>query len=269
MRLFRSNLRKLVRRPATFVTFLLLAGLVLLIMVAVTAASRQSTDTQSEIASQLFLTFPGAWSLVLSVVLGIGGLLALVYGAAIAGSEWGWGTLKAAVARGESRSRYTLTGYAAVVVMLWAVLLVTYAIGIVAAVAGASIAGISLSGIWDQAALRQLPDLFARAALGVAMEAALGFAIATVARSQLAGIGAGIGIYFAEGIAGIFVPGIIKWFPFAAASALINDASPGGGGAAGTTGRLDPGTAVFATLAWLIGALVVSALWTERAEIGG
>ena len=53
------------------------------------------------------MTFPGAYELVLALILGIGGLLAVTYGAAIAGSEWGWGTLKAAVARGESRSRYT------------------------------------------------------------------------------------------------------------------------------------------------------------------
>ena len=48
------------------------------------------------------------------MIIGIGGLLAVTYGAAIAGSEWAWGTLKSAVARGESRTRYTLLGYAAV-----------------------------------------------------------------------------------------------------------------------------------------------------------
>ena len=35
----------------------------------------------------------------------------MAYAAAIAGSEWTWGTLKTAVARGESRSRYMLTTY--------------------------------------------------------------------------------------------------------------------------------------------------------------
>ena len=38
----------------------------------------------------------------------------MVYGAAIAGSEWTWGTLKAAVARGESRSRYQLLSFASI-----------------------------------------------------------------------------------------------------------------------------------------------------------
>ena len=56
--------------------------------------------------------FPGAYDLILSFILGLGGLFAVIYGAAIAGSEWSWGTLKNAVARGESRSRYMLRTFA-------------------------------------------------------------------------------------------------------------------------------------------------------------
>ena len=276
MRLFRSNVRMLVRRPATYVTFLLLIALVLLIMLAVTAAAKQATDSQSELASQLFLTFPGAWALILSVVIGIGGLLSVTYGAAIAGSEWAWGTLKAAIARGESRSRYALAGLAAVVVVMWGGMLLAYAAGILAAIAGASISGISLSGLRDTSQLGDMPDLLARAGLALAMQAAIGFAIATIARSQLAGIGVGIGVYFAEGIASIFVPGIIKWFPFASASSMLAGASrsveAGAGSsaaAAGAAGPLDPNLAVVVVLAWLVGSLLVAAAWTERAEISG
>jgi ABC-type transport system involved in multi-copper enzyme maturation permease subunit len=272
MRLFRSGIRKLIRRPATFVTFLLLTALVLLILLAVTAAAKQSTDTQSALASQLFLTFPGAWALILSVVTGIGGLLAVTYGAAIAGSEWAWGTLKAAIARGESRSRYALTGFAAVVVVMWGGMLVAYAAGIVAAIVGASLSGMSMAGLGDTSQLGEMPGHLARAGLALAMEAAIGYAIATVARSQLAGIGVGIGVYFAEGIASIFVPGIIKWFPFAAVSAMEPTTGlAGGGGAAAAivSNRLDPDVALVVVVAWLVGALLVASLWTERAEISG
>lgn len=270
MRLLRGNLRKLIRRPATWVTFLLLVGLLLLIVLAMVAASHRATNQESALAARLFVTFPGAWALMLTMVLGIGGLLALTYGAAIAGSEWTWGTLKAAVARGESRSRYTLAGFAAVAVVTWLMLLAAYLVGIAALMIGAVLTGVSLAGVGDGAALGQMPDLFARAALGAAMEAGLGFAIATIARSQLAGIGVGIGVYFAEGIAGIFVPDVIRWFPFAAASALITGAPTGGAAPSGGLGhRLDPDTAVIATLAWLVAALLVAAAWTERAEVSG
>jgi ABC-2 type transport system permease protein len=273
MRLFRSGLRKLIRRPATFVTFLLLAALVLLILLAVTAASQQTADAQSAIASRVLLTFPGAWALVLSVVTGIGGLLAVTYGAAIAGSEWQWGTLKAAIARGESRSRYALTGFAAVAVVTWGGMLLAYAAGIVAAIIGASLSGISLAGLGDTSQLGEMPGHLARAGLALAMEVGIGYAIATVARSQLAGIGVGIGVFFAEGIAGIFVPGIIRWFPFAAVSAMegASGLEGGGGGAAAAiaSNRLDPGVAVVVVLTWLVGSLIVAAAWTERAEISG
>ena len=64
------------------------------------------------------MTFPGAYDLILSFMFGLGGLFAVIYGAAIAGSEWTWGTLKTSVVRGESRSRYLLTTFAAIAVVL-------------------------------------------------------------------------------------------------------------------------------------------------------
>ena len=73
----------------------------------------------------------------------------------------------------------------------------------------------------DADTLRRLPELFGRAMLALSMDAALGFAIATIARSQLAGIGVGIGVFFFEGIAGAFLPDVFKWFPFSAASAVV------------------------------------------------
>ena len=77
------------------------------------------------------MTFPGAYTFILSFILGLGGLFAVIYGAAIAGSEWSWGTLKSAVARGESRSRYQLLSFAAIALMLGIGLLVAFVVGVV------------------------------------------------------------------------------------------------------------------------------------------
>ena len=269
MRLFRSNLRKLIRRPATWVTFLLLAALVLLIFVAVTAGARQATRPAEAIAAKAVVTFPGAYAAVAGLILGIGGMLAVVYGAAIAGSEWTWGTLKAAVARGEGRVRYIVMGYLAVVAYVIVGLCLVYLLGVACAAGGATVLGISLSGMNDSTALGQVPEELARGALALSMDAALGFTIATIARSQLAGIGVGIGAYFAEGIAGVFLPDVIKWLPFSAATAVLaRSGSVSVGGAQAAT-SLDPNTAVIVVAAWLLGALVVSSAWTERAEISG
>ena len=168
---------------------------------------------------------------MLTLILGIGGLLAVTYGAAIGGSEWGWGTLKAAVARGESRSGYTLLNYAAVAVFVVIGLVISYLLGVVAAAFGAVILGAGLDGMSNRDALLRLPELFGRAGLALAMNAAFGYAVATVARSQLAGIAVGVGLYFAEGIAGIFLSDVFKWFPFSASSAVTaaSGAAAGGG----------------------------------------
>jgi hypothetical protein len=273
MRLLRSNLGKLRRRPASWVTVGLVIGLVILIILLITVAGRQSGDPEAALAGTLFLTFPGAYTLILGMVLGIGSLLAVTYGAAIAGSEWGWGTLKTAVARGEGRVRYTMANYAAIAIYTWIGILLAFLVGVLVAAIGASISGVSLSGMGDQDALRALPEQLGRAGLAMAMNAALGFAIATIARSQLAGIGVAIGLYFAEGIAQIFASGLIKWFPFAASSALISGSTDfgggGGGGAPSFVQTLDPTTAIWVVTAWLIASLAVASIWTERAEIAG
>jgi hypothetical protein len=268
MRILRANLRKLVRRPASWVTLILLIALLGLINLALIAAAKTSNDPQAALGARQFVTFPGAYELVLTLILGIGGLLAVTYGAAIGGSEWGWGTLKAAVARGESRSRYTLLNYAAVAVFVVIGLVIAYLIGVVAAAVGAVVLGAGLDGISDRDSLLRLPELFGRAGLALAMNAAFGYAVATVARSQLAGIAVGLGLYFAEGIAGVFLPEVFKWFPFSASSA-VTAAGDGGAVGGGVTTQLDPNMAIVAVIAWLVVALTVAGLFTERAEIGG
>lgn len=271
MKLFVATLRKLIRRPATFITFGLLVGLMALIFLAVGATARQQTSAAGQQAALLLVTFPGAYAFIISFILGLGGLFGVIYAAAIAGSEWTWGTLKAAVARGESRSRYQLWTFAAIGLMLGIGLLGAFVIGVIVAIIGAGLAGVSTAGLNDSKTLGQLPELLARGWLGIVEEGALGYAIATLARSQLAGVGVGIAVYFGEQFASIFLPDIVKYLPFNAASAVV--AVSGGGGFGGGGGarfaRLEPDTALIVVVVWLIGALIVTAVFTERAEISG
>ncbi len=270
MRLFVAGLRKLVRRPATYVTFGLLIGLLSLIYLAVGATARQQpVEGGGQAAALLLVTFPGAYPILLSFLLGLGGLFAMIFGAAIAGSEWSWGTLKAAVARGESRSRYQLVTFASIGLLVGIALLVAFAIGVVVALLSATLADVSTDGVGDAATLGTLPELLARGWLALIEAAALGFAIATLARSQLAGIGVGIAVYFGEQFASIFLPDIVKFGPFNAASAVVatNAEDFGGGGAVPVA--LEPNVALLVVTVWLVGALIVTALFTERAEISG
>ena len=273
MSLFVSGLRKLRRRPATWVTLGLLAGLLALVIIAVGATSNRAGASAAERAAILSLvTFPEAYDEILTFILGLGGLFAVIFGAAIAGSEWQWGTLKNAVARGQSRSRYVLLTFASVAVTIAVGLVITFIVGVVAALIGASIAGVSTSGLTDSEILGRLPEQFVRGWVAIVEEGALGFAIATLAGSQLAGIGAGIALYFGETFAGIFLPDIVKYLPFSVATASVaTDGAQAGGGFGGgrSVAALDANTALLLVMLWLIGALIVAAVYTERAEISG
>jgi hypothetical protein len=112
----------------------------------------------------------------------------------------------------------------------------------------------------------------ARGWLAIAEAGALGFAIATLARSQLAGIGVGIAVYFGEQFASLFLRDIVKYLPFRAGSAVVatsgGDGGFGGGGGGAPAG-LEPNTALIVVAIWLVAALVVTATFTERAEISG
>jgi hypothetical protein len=160
-----------------------------------------------------------------------------------------------------------MTTFAAIAVVLAVGLFVTFLIGVAAAALGATIAGIGLDGIRDTAAIGRLPELFVRGWVAVTATAALGFAVATLARSQLAGIGVGIAFYFGETFAGIFLPDVVRYMPFHLSQAAVGGAS--GFGGAPDPGALSVGTALFLVTVWLVGSLIVAAGFSERAEITG
>jgi ABC-2 type transport system permease protein len=274
VRIYVAGLRKLLGRPASFVSVGLLVGLLGLIIIASATVGQRAQDPENGFAARALITFPGAYDLILSFMFGLGGLVAVIYGAAVAGSEWSWGTLKNAVARGESRARYMLATFCAIATMVAVGLIITFVLGVALALLGAAIAGVSTSGLTDSNALQRLPALAARGWFAVVEQAALGYAIATLARSQLAGIGAGIAFYFGEGFASIFLPDIIKYMPFAVARASIDTGGGGfggggGGGGGGLSSALPADTALLLVGIWLVGSLLVTLLFTERAEITG
>jgi ABC-2 type transport system permease protein len=271
MRLFVGTLRKLPRRQATYITFGFLIALLLLIYLAIGASANTIRNGPNGDRTLDILRFPGAYNSLLSFLLGLGGLVALCYSAAIAGSEWQWGTLRNAVARGEGRVYYVVVTFIAIVVLVGIGLLISFLIGILIVMAASSIAGVGTAGANDPTTLGQLPEKLLRGWLAVSEQAAIGFAIATLTRSQFAGVVAGIALSIVEPFATLFLPDVIKYAPFEAAGAVLASSGTGGGfgGGAANAARLSPDVAVVVVIAWLLGSMVLACAVTERAEIAG
>ena len=268
MKLFGTRLDMLLRRTATWVLLLALAVIISLVFVSIGAFTDRAAATPTSMMATMLVRFPGAYDQVVAFLLGLGGLFAVVFGASVAGSEWDWGTLKFATTRGQRRSAYMLILFGAVALLIVFGVLIVFAVGVVAAYVGALIAGVPTDGITDSEALRNLPNLLGRAWLAITAEAAVGYAIATLARSQLAGIGAGIALYFGGTFLQLLLPGVVKWLPFNAANAVVaGNRSEQMAMMGMQMEQLQPNLALVVVALWLIGSLVVTAVYVERAEI--
>lgn len=269
MALLRMSLLKLFWRPATWVVLLILTALIIVVFLGLAASAGQTERMGDEFQVRLLLDFPTAYTMVVGVILGFGGLLAVAYGAAIIGADWAWGTIRTIIARGESRVRYTLITFLAIALVLGIGVLLTFGIGGAAAVVAAEMAGLGSDGATDPGTVAAIPDQLARTWLGVTQQAAIGFAIAMLFRSQLAGIGAGLAFYFAELFLGL-VPVLrdaLPYFPFSVAGAVVPAAEGLGDGGFGTGTTLDSDTAVVWSVGYLAMALVIASLAARRAQI--
>jgi len=271
MRLFIGTLRKLPARQATYITLGFLIGLLALIYLAIGASSGTIRNSPNGAQTLTILQFPEAYNALLGFILGLGGLVALCYAAAIGGSEWQWGTLKTAVARGEGRVFYIIVTFLGIALLVGIGLVVSFLIGILMVFLAANIAGISTAGMSDSATLQALPEHLLRGWFAITEQAAIGFAIAMLTRSQFAGVVAGIALFIVEPFATIFLPDVVKYAPFAAASSVLpaTGFAGGGGGGAAAAARLDPNVAIVVVALWLVGALIVASVVTERADITG
>ena len=277
MRLVTAGLRKLRRRTASLVAVIvasLLVGLEFaLIGVSLNLPAGSTGGTEPALMRWL-ITFPGAYDAILAIVFAFGGLAAMIYVAAVAGTEWTWGTLKMAVMRGESRSRYTIATFCSLSLMLLAGVVITLLAGVLGAIAGASIAGLPVRGLTDGAAIPHVIVSILRCWIAVTTLAAVGYAIAMATKSQMAGVGVVIGFFIGSVFAPIALPGVLhdifKYLPFSIAGDAMDLFAPTATGQTATSASIvAPNLALAITVGWLVLSLAIAALATERAEIAG
>ena len=76
-------------------------------------------------------------------------------------------------------------------------------------------------------------------------------------------------VYFGESFAGIFLPDIVKYLPFNAATAVVSTGTGGGGFGGGVVSRLDPKMALVGVTLRLVGAVGVAGALPGRTASGG
>lgn len=268
MALLGASFLKLRKRTASWVVLGLLLAVVALVFIGLAASAGQTERMGARLQVQILLGFPNAYAVIVSIILSFGGLLALTYGAAVGGAEWAWGTIRAAVGRGESRVRYTASLIVALFGALGVAVVLAFGLGAVTAVMAADMAGMASGRAGDPEVLAGLPDLLARTWLGIAEQAAIGFAVAMLFRSQLAGVAAGLGLYFGEFFL-ILVPiahDILPYLPFSVAQAVVATAEGFGPGSSPIT-QLDTSVAVPLAFLYLAGAVLLACFAAWRAQI--
>jgi ABC-type transport system involved in multi-copper enzyme maturation permease subunit len=285
IRLIGAELLKLRRRWATYVVLGVLVVLMALVYLLIGALSSRA-DEDGAAGVSLILRFPNAYAVINQFVFGLGSLLAVAYAAAIGGADWTWGVLRVVVARGEGRSRYVLAKAIGIAIVLIVGVLIAYGSGVLFTFGAASLASVSPGQPLGTTGTETLWMSLILGTFVLLQRAAIGYAVAVLTRSQVAGVVVGIILFLGEsilatiltvmsigrGFGGGLVQRETQWYqylPFsigdsvlsAAASSLPSDLSEA---------LLQPvplQQALIGTGVYLVAALAVAALATERAEI--
>jgi len=261
MHLLRASVLKLARRPATGRTVLVVAVLLVFIYLSIGLSAKATSDATARASLETMLAFPDAYRGLASMLLIFGGMAGAAYAGAVAASEWSWSTFRVALTRGESRVRYVVFLYLAIALLVLVAWLLLYVFGVGLIVAAAALGGLSAGSPLEAASLGQLPLIFAAGGWAVLMEVAIGFCVAFVSRSPVAGIAAVAGLLLVEQVAAALVPAdVLRFAPITAASQLVS--------AAGET-ALDTSLALplAVTTIYLLLGIAVAGVVARRSEV--
>ncbi len=188
--LVRAELLKIRRRQATLV--LLVVALVLATVIFL------ATGAYWQISG--LISFPQAYVFFQQSIFQVGGLIAIVFAAAYVGADWNWGVLRNVVARGEGRERYLLAKFIALTIVLALATLLMFAVCFLLVYVQGAIYNVPVASPLRADGLQ---DLVVWVVVGfpvLLQRAAIGFAVAAIFRSQLAGAVVGIVLFLVEAV---------------------------------------------------------------------
>ncbi len=203
--LVRMELLKLRKRRMTWIMLGLLVGLKLAgTAFSVFWSSRAGVELEIRERIIAAATLPSVIPETLTFIAGLGAFLLAILTAASMGSEYGWGTLRAIIGSGVSRSRFLAAKLIALSTAAVAYTVVPLVIVVAAAVPMALLLDrpIIASGI-DGPWVGDVLLMMARTVLPLLAQVAMAFAITVVTRSQAAGVGVALAASFIEPLAAL------------------------------------------------------------------
>jgi ABC-type uncharacterized transport system permease subunit len=152
-------------------------------------------------------------------------------------------------------------------------MLIAFLVGIVSVFVGASIAGLPVGNPADPTQFAQVAVKLARCWIALMALTSVGYAVAMIAKNQMAGIGTVIVYFVVSILSQALLPDIIKqilkYQPFNVTSDAIGLAGPPTAGAAASTAGVEPNLALLISIGWLVALVGITALSVERTEITG
>jgi ABC-type transport system involved in multi-copper enzyme maturation permease subunit len=265
---FRSEWFRLRRRPAVWLLAAALLAILLLftyllVWAVLTNPPRGLVVAGGTPGALKRILYPADWPhTVLGDTTGLGGAIAMIAGVLVAGSEYGWGTVKTILTQGPGRLRI-LAGKAAAMELLIAILAAAM-LGVGAAASAILVTADSRTSAWPSAGL--VLEAFGVAWLILSMYAGLGFTLGLLFRQT--GVALGVGLVYALVVEGLvlnllggadaFKP-IVSAFPGANAGGLVRW-FPSTGPRAAAQPLMGAGQASIVLAAYIVLFAVVSAL---------
>ena len=199
---------KLRKRPISYAVLLVLAAFLvtsqLLIYLVVYVAAREESGVTPEARQVLLngLVLPEALPMLFANAQNRGSIMLIILTTVSFGGEFGWGTVRLLLARGEGRAQFIIGKVLALAGWTLLLLVVGVLTGFAASILFTLLEGRALGGALAGLALGSLPAMAARTYYALLIYLLLAACATVATRSTAAGMAISLVYYFVEGVVG-------------------------------------------------------------------